>query len=218
MAGHENCVPASIGFGKTALISALIECHGRQVCVLERSHPGTTCGISFAGTWFPFEESTTVTGSGMDHRTRDSPSQPVRSGEDAVSCQTAETLHTGLGKNWGGGGGQRMFVHWNRNIRDIMRSHISRWIMETVKEAYTQADREFDWVTVHEVRALSSSWVYNCQVALPDILSAAFLEVIWGLPEFVSTGHGLYRWWRVYSGSSGVAQQVVDPGRLHPPP
>ena len=131
----------NIGFGKTALISALIECRGRQVCVLERSHPGTTCGISFAGTWFPFEESTTVTGSGMDHRTRDSPSQPVRSGEDAVSCQTAETLHTGLGKNWGG---QRMFVHWNRNIRDIMRSHISRWIMETVKEAYTQADREFD--------------------------------------------------------------------------
>ena len=32
-------------------------------------------------------------------------------------------------------------VHWNRNIRDIMRSHISRWIVETVKEAYTRADR-----------------------------------------------------------------------------
>ena len=32
---------------------------------------------------------------------------------------------------------QRMFIHGNRNIRDIMRSHISRWIVETVKEAYT---------------------------------------------------------------------------------
>ena len=69
---------------------------------------------------------------------------------------------------------KRMFVHWNRNIRDIMRSHISRWIVETVKEAYTQADREYDRVTAHEVRALSASWTYNCQVALPDILSAAF--------------------------------------------
>ena len=27
-----------------------------------------------------------------------------------------------------------------------MRIHISRWIVETVKEAYTQADREFDRV------------------------------------------------------------------------
>ena len=72
------------------------------------------------------------------------------------------------------GGRQRMFIHWNRNIRDIMRSHISRWIVETVKEAYTQADRQYDRVTAHEVRALSASWAYNCQVALPDILSAAF--------------------------------------------
>ena len=55
-----------------------------------------------------------------------------------------------------------------------MRSHISRWIVETVKEAYTQADRQYDRVTAHEVRALSASWAYNCQVALPDILSAAF--------------------------------------------
>ena len=63
---------------------------------------------------------------------------------------------------------------YNRNIRDIMRSHISRWILETVKDAYTQADREYDRVTAHEVRALSALWAYNCQVALPDILSAAF--------------------------------------------
>ena len=32
------------------------------------------------------------------------------------------------------GGRQRMFIHWNCNIRDIMRSHISRWIVETVKK------------------------------------------------------------------------------------
>ena len=32
---------------------------------------------------------------------------------------------------------------------------------------------------------------------------SGILEVIWGLPEFVSTRHGLYRWWHVYTGSSG---------------
>ena len=79
-----------------------------------------------------------------------------------------------LGTNLGGR--QRLFIHWNWNstIRDIMRSHISRWIVETVTGVYTGADREYDHATAHEVRALSASWAYNCQVALPDILSAAF--------------------------------------------
>ena len=113
---------------------------------------------------------------------------------------------------------QRMFIHWNRSIRDIMRSHISRWIVETVKEAYTQADRQYDRVTAHEVRALSASWAYNCQVALPDILSAAFwrssgvfqnsyLRDMACIAEGMST-----------LGPVVVAQHVVDPGHLHPPP
>ena len=72
------------------------------VCSREEPPSDNLWWFSFAGTWFPCEESTTVTGSGMDNHTGDSPSQPVRSGEDAVSCQTAETLHTGLGKNLGG--------------------------------------------------------------------------------------------------------------------
>ena len=116
------------------------------------------------------------------------------------------------------GGRQRMFIHWNRSIGDIMRSHISRWIVETVKEAYTQADRQYDRVTAHEVRALSASWAYNCQVALPDILSAAFwrssgvfqnsyLRDMACIAEGMST-----------LGPVVVAQHVVDPGHLHPPP
>ena len=116
------------------------------------------------------------------------------------------------------GGRQQMFVHWNRNIRDIMRSHISRWIVETVKEAYTQADREFDRVTAHEVRALSASWTYNCQVALPDILSAAFWRssgVFQNsyLRDMACIADGMST-----LGPVVVAQQVVDPGHLHPPP
>ena len=116
------------------------------------------------------------------------------------------------------GGRQRMFIPWNRSIRDIMRSHISRWIVETVKEAYTQADRQFDRVTAHEVRALSASWAYNCQVALPDILAAAFWRssgVFQNsyLRDMACVAEGMST-----LGPVVVAQHVVDPGHLHPPP
>ena len=109
-------------------------------------------------------------------------------------------------------------VHWNRNIRDIMRSHISQWIVETVKEAYTQADRQYDRVTAHEVRALSASWAYNCQVALPDILAAAFWRssgVFQNsyLRDMACVAEGMST-----LGPVVVAQHVVDPGHLHPPP
>ena len=127
------------------------------------------------------------------------------------------------GGGGGGGGGvgwgrQRMFIHWNRSIRDIMRSHISRWIVETVKEANTQADRQYDRVTAHEVRALSASWAYNCQVALPDILSAAFWRssgVFQNsyLRDMACIADGMST-----LGPVVVAQHVVDPGHLHPPP
>ena len=217
MADHENCVPASIGFGETVLIPARIECRARQMCVRQRKHTATTCGISFAGTWFPSEESATDPGPWVDHRTGDCLVESDGSGENTVPCQTVETLLTGLRERIRGGR-QRMFVHWNRNIRDVMRSHISRWIVETVKEAYTQADGEFDRVTAHEVRALSASWAYNCQVALPDILSAAFWRssgVFQNsyLRDMACIADGMST-----LGSVVVAQQVVDPGHLHPPP
>ena len=111
-----------------------------------------------------------------------------------------------------------MFIHWNRNIRDIMRSHISRWIVETVKEAYTQADRQYDRVIAHEVRALSASWAYNCQVALPDILAAAFWRSSGvfqnsDLCDMACVAEGMST-----LGPVVVAQHVVDPGHLHPPP
>ena len=111
-----------------------------------------------------------------------------------------------------------MFIHWNSNIRDIMRSHISRWIVETVKEAYTQADRQYDRVTAHEVRTLSDSWAYNCQVVLPDILAAAFWRSSGvfqnsDLRDMACVAEGMST-----LGPVVVAQHVVDPGHLHPPP
>ena len=102
MADHENCVSVSIGFSETALIPSRIECRSWQVCVREREHPTSTRGIPVAGTWVPCKESTTVTGSGVDLCSRDSPPELVRSGEDAVPCQTVKALPTRLGKNPGG--------------------------------------------------------------------------------------------------------------------
>ena len=116
------------------------------------------------------------------------------------------------------GGRQRMFIHWNRSIRDIMRSHISRWIVETVKEAYTQADRQYDRVTAHEVRALSASWAYNCQMALPNILSAAFWRSSGVFQKLYLRDMACIADGMSTLGPVVVAQQVVDPGHLHPPP
>ena len=72
------------------------------------------------------------------------------------------------------GGRQRLLLHWDTDIEDISRAHVSRWIVETVKEAYDRADLDVDRVTAHEVRAISASWAYLNQIPLDHILSAAF--------------------------------------------
>ena len=101
-----------------------------------------------------------------------------------------------------------------------MRSQISKWIVETIKEAYMRADRDQDGrVTAYEVRALSASWAYNCQVALPDILSVAYWRSLLG----VFQNSYLHYMASIADGTSTlgpvvVAQQVVDPGHLFPPP
>ena len=113
------------------------------------------------------------------------------------------------------GGCLRLFIHWNRAIKDIMRSHISKWIIETVKEAYTWADRDHeDRVTAHEVRVLLASLAYNCQVALPDILSAAY----WRSSGVFQNSY-LHDMASIDDGMSTlvpvvVAQHLMDPG--HP--
>ena len=115
--------------------------------------------------------------------------------DDVISLKW-RTMKTGFLRQW-------MFVHWKRNIRDIMRSHISRWILETVKEAYTQADRDYDRVTAHEVRALSVSfmgvqlWPYltSCQWRFGGHLvsSRIGIYVIW--PVALMACLHWVQWW-----------------------
>ena len=188
MVGQENCVPVSIGFSEIALVSSRVECRSRQVFVREREHPMSTPGISVARTWFPGEESTTVTTG-----SRSSPPESVRSGEDAVLCQTDTAVPTELGKS--PVGGMFMFVHWNRNIGDIMKSH------KPMDRGNCQGNLHSSWLRVWpSYCTLGQSSVSYMAVQLSGSPNwhpvSGFLEVIWCLPE------SLYRWWHVYTGSS----------------
>ena len=138
-----------------------------------------------------------------------SSSQPRLSREDALSCQAIWSCICEIPREcwW-----QQLFIHWNRSIRDIMRSHI-------IKEAYayTRADIDYDQVTTHEVRALSASCAYNCQVTLPGgILSAAF----WRSSGIFQNSY-LWDMACIADGMSTldpvVVAQVMDPGHLPPP-
>ena len=130
-------------------------------CVFfERKHTAPASGISFAGTWVSRQESATIAGSGVDLRTGYSPSRSVRSGEDALPIQAIKAdVYTLLEPQH-----QRYHEksYQQMDCGDSQGSLHSSW------------ERECDRVTAHEVRALSASWAYNCQVVLPEILSAAF--------------------------------------------
>ena len=68
----------------------------------------------------------------------------------------------------------RLLLHWDPLIDDIQRTHVSRWLVEVVQDAYTRADLEYDDdIRAHELRAIASSWAYVNQVRLEDILAAA---------------------------------------------
>ena len=199
--GTMKCVPVSIGFGKTALIPARIECRARQMCVRQRKHTTTTCGISVAGTWFPSEESATDPGPWMDHRARDFPLESDGSGENAVSCEAVETLHTGLWKNPAGR---------SADVSTLESQH-----QRYYEESHKPMDRGDCHGSLHSswlrIWPSDGTWGQSPFSVMGVQLSGSpswhpvsgVLEVIWGLPEFVSTRHGLYRWWHVDTRSSG---------------
>ena len=201
MADHEMCVPVSIGFGKTALIPARFECRARQMCVPQRKHTATTCGISVAGTWFPSEESATEPGPWMDHRARDCPLESDGSGEIAVSCQTVETLHTGFWKNPGRPSAD-VYTLESQHQKYYEEPH------EPMDRGDCQGSLHSSWSRIWPSEGTSGQSPFSIMgIQLSGSPSwhpvSGVLEVIWGVPEFVSTRHGLYRWWHVDTGSSG---------------
>ena len=69
----------------------------------------------------------------------------------------------------------RLFLQWDPRVRDISQAHISRWIVLTVKTAHIEAGLNYGaHVTANEVQAIASSWAYSNQVALSDVMAAAF--------------------------------------------
>ena len=201
MADAQMCVPVSIGFGETVLVPARIEYSAWQMCVRERKHSRSTCGISTSGTWLPGKESATDAGPWMDHGTWDCSLESDGTGANVMSRGAAEALHTGLGKNPGGPAA---------NVHSLEPQH-----QRYHEEPHKPMDRGDCQGSLH------SSWssVWPCDSAWgPSAFSfmgvhlsggftwhpvSGFLEVIWGLPELIPAWHGLYCWGHVNTGSSG---------------
>ena len=101
------------------------------------------------------------------------------------------------------GGRQRMFIHWNRSIRDIMRSHISRWIVETVKEAYTQADRSMTvWQLMRSEHCqlhgrTTVRWLYltSCQRLFGGLLEFSRTRTCATWPVLLRACRHWVQWW-----------------------
>ena len=179
------------------------EVDDRQVCIRKRKYPASESGVLVIGSQIFGQEPASIPGSRMDHSPRYRSSQSGGTREDVFSGQTAQAISKGYRQN--PGGCQRLFIHWNRAIKDVMRSYFSKWIVETVKEAYTWADRDQeDRVIAHEVRALSASLAYW---RLSGVFQKSYLCDMASIADGMSTLHPVV-----------VAQQVVDPGHLLPPP
>ena len=206
-------VPVSVGFGKTALVPARFEYSAWQISVRERKHSMSTCGISTSGTWLPGEESATDAGAWMDHGTGDCSLESDRTGAYVMSRAAAETLHLGLGKNPGGTAA---------NVYSLEPQH-QRYHEEPHKpmdQGDCQGSLQSSWSSVWPC---DSSWgpstVSFMGIQLSgDILSAAFWRssgVFQNsyLRDMACVAEGMST-----LGPVVVAQHVVDPGHLHPPP
>ena len=202
MADAQMCVPVSIGFCKTALVPARIEYSAWQMCVRERKHSTSTCGISTSGTWLPGEESATDAGPWMDHGTWDCWLESDGTGANVMSRAAAEALHTGLWKNSRGGPAA--------NVHSLEPQH-QRYHEEPHKpmdRGDCQGSLHSSWSSVWPC---DSAWGLSAFSFIGVQLSggftwhpvSGFLEVIWGLPELVPARHGLYCWGHVNIGSSG---------------
>ena len=65
---------------------------------------------------------------------------------------------------------RRLFVHWNPDLSDIKVTHISRWIVKCITDAYAKEGLDMpDQVRAHELRALAGSWAHWSGISVEDI-------------------------------------------------
>ena len=73
-------------------------------------------------------------------------------------------------------GRSRLFLHPDPEVNTTRTSHISQWIVDTVKMAYEHSDEEscrLNRVTAHDVRAMAQSLSYFNNVSLNEVLQGA---------------------------------------------
>ena len=201
MADAELCVPVSIGFGKTALVSARIKYSVWQLGVRSRKHATTTCGISTFGTWLPGEESATDAGPWMDHGTWDCLLNPTEPERMLCPVRQLKLYIRDSERIWGG---QSAYVH-------TLELQLQRYHEEPCKpldRGDCQGSLHSSWSLV---QSCDSAWGPSAFSFMGVQLSggsawhpvSGVLEVFRGVPEFVSAPHGLCCWGHADTGSSG---------------
>ena len=160
--------------------------------------------------------STQVAGHGGVHDNAGTSSKVKTLTSPVVGC------HSMVPEDPASGGGGSVFIHWNgERERLSLSSH-----KEHHEKSYQQMDRWGLYMSRQRPRGQShsawsqgsASWAYNCQMALPDILPAAY----WRSSRVFQNSY-LHDMASIADGMSTlgpvvVAQQVVDPGHLLPPP
>ena len=71
---------------------------------------------------------------------------------------------------------RRLFLHYDRNIRDTRASHISQWLVNTIVTTYEHADPDTArilQVRSHDIRAMANSLAYFNNVSLNEVLQGA---------------------------------------------
>ena len=72
-------------------------------------------------------------------------------------------------------GRKRLFIsHLESFEKEISCDSISRWIVQTIRLAYSASKLDQVPVNAHEVRALASSWAWSNKVPLEDVVKAGF--------------------------------------------
>lgn len=86
---------------------------------------------------------------------------PVR----ALKTYIKMTKHLRAGSN-------KLFIYYKKNQHNpASKDSISKWIVNTIKIAYT--DKSLEGVRAHDVRSFSSSWALFQGIPIQDIMEAA---------------------------------------------
>ena len=135
----------------------------------------------------------------MDHRALDCPLESEGSGENAVLSDSWNSTYGTLKES--GGSSADVYTLESQHQRYHEEPH------KPMDRGDCQGSLHLSWSRIWPSDGTWGQSPFSVMgIQLSGIPSwhpvSGVLEVIWGLPEFVSTRYGLYRWWHVDTGSS----------------